>query len=355
VEAGALGVINRREAGEETSRMNRFRWVALVLAIVLTAAACGGDDDDGAAEGAGGEGGPSTEGIRVGYASDLDPNDIADQIGLQAAGAEVVELTEDSAVIAGLIRGDLDVGNIGLTEAIKASQTGVPIKIFYVSQKHFEFVMVSQEEITNFDQLAGKKVAYHSPGSGTEILQRVLVRQHDPSLENQIDWVVLPESPNRAAAMLAGEIDVTSLEFADVLTLQEEGNFNILGYWTDIEGESADAISTVWVASEEFYNGNKDSLEELATHLQEGYNTFYEDKDAWMELGSSLLDVDEGRLNQSYDFYRETEMYPVSGEPPLTPDLWKTLDEFFTQIGEYEDPASDKIVDYEIIERASGV
>ena len=332
--------------------MRRYRKAALLLGLMLIAAACGGDDgtEGGAADGNGG----GTEGLRVAYASDLDPNDISDQFGIQAAGAEVVELNEDSAVIAGLIRGDVDVGNIGLTEAIKAAQTGVPIKLFYVSQKRFEFVMVSQEEIKTFDDLAGKKVAYHAPGSGTEILQRVLVRQHDPALEDEIEWVVLPESPNRASAMIAGEIDATSLEFADVLTLQEEGNFNILGYWSDIEGPSADAISTVWVASEEYYNENQETLAELATHLQDGYNTFYEDKDAWIQLASETVDVDENRLNQSYDFYLDSEMYPVSGEPALTPELWAQMDEFFIQIGEYEDPASDEIVDYEIIEQASG-
>ncbi|MDQ3765917.1 MAG: ABC transporter substrate-binding protein [Actinomycetota bacterium] len=333
--------------------MRRYLLAVLLIGLMLIAVACGGDDDGEAGGGGSGEGG-GTEGLRVAYASDLDPNDIADQFGIQASGAEVVELTEDSAVIAGLIRGDVDAGNIGLTEAIKAAQTGVPIKIFYVSQKRFEFVMVSQEEIKTLDDLADKKVAYHSPGSGTEILQRVLVRQHDPALEDRIEWVVLPESPNRAAAMIAGEIDVTSLEFADVLTLEEEGNFNILGYWSDIEGPSANAVSTIWVASEEYYNENKETLAEFATNLQEGYDTFYEDKDAWVQLASETVDVDENRLNQSYDFYLETEMYPKSGEAPLTPELWKELDEFFIQIGEYEDPASEEIVDFDVISQASG-
>lgn len=326
----------------------RTRWFAMLSALLVLGAACGGDD------GGGGGGDGDAEPLRVAYASDLDPNDIADQFGIQAAGGEVTELTEDSAVIAGLIRGDVDVGNIGLTEAIKAAQTGVPIKIFYVAQRRFEFVMVSQPNITSFDQLAGKRVAYHAPGSGTEIIQRVLVRQHDPALEDRIDWVVLPESPNRAAAMIAGEIDVTSLEFADVLTLQAEGDYNIIGTWGDIEGPSADAISTVWVASEEFYEQNADRLQEFAGHLADGYATFYEDKQAWVDLASELLpDVDTDRLEQSYDFYLEQEMYPKPGESALTPELWADMDEFFTQIGEYEDPASDEIVDYEIIETAA--
>ena len=326
------------------------RYAPLVIGLVLIAAACGGGDDGDSGSGSGG----TEEPIKVGYASDLDPNDVADQIGIEESGAEVTELTEDSAVVAGLIRGDLHVGNIGLTEAIKAVQTGVPLKLFYVSQARFEFVMISQPEITSFDQLAGKKVAYHSPGSGTEILQRVLVRQHDPSLEKEINWVVLPESPNRAAAMAAGEIDVTSLEFADVLTLQEEDDYNILGAWADIDGPSVDAISTVWVASEEYYNENKEGLEEFAINLQEGYTSFYEDKEGWMEKAASVVDVDDERLDKTYEFYKEQEMYPVAGEPALTPELWKQLDGFFREIGEYEDPASDDVVDYEIIETASG-
>ena len=326
------------------------RYTALAIGLMLIAAACGGGNDSGGGSGEGG----SEEPIKVGYASDLDPNDVADQFGIEASGAEVTELTEDSAVIAGLIRGDLHVGNIGLTEAIKATQTGVPLKLFYVSQARFEFVMVSQPEITTFDQLAGKKVAYHSPGSGTEILQRVLVRQHDPSLEKEINWVVLPESPNRAAAMTAGEIDATSLEFADVLTLQEEKDYPILGAWADIEGPSVDAISTVWVASEQYYNENKEALEEFATNLQEGYTSFYEDKAGWMELAATVVDVDEERLDTTYEFYNEQEMYPKPGEPALTPELWKQLDGFFREIGEYEDPATDDIVDYEMIETASG-
>lgn len=326
------------------------KFLALLVVMAVVAAACGGDDDGSSGSGDSG----STETIQVGYASDLDPNDVADQIGIQAAGANVSELTEDSAVIAGLIRGDLHVGNIGLTEAIKATQTGVPLKIFYVSQKRFEFVMVSQSEIKSFDQLAGKKVAYHSPGSGTEILQRVLVRQHDPALEDKIDWVVLPESPNRAAAMVAGEIDVTSLEFADVLTLQEEGDYNVLGAWGDIKGPSANAISTVWVASEDYYNDHRDDLQSFATELQKGYDAFYEDKDAWMELAASVVDVDDARLEKTYDFYDEQGMYPRSGEAPLTPELWGEMDGFFREIGEYEDEASDDVVDYDIISAASG-
>jgi hypothetical protein len=47
-------------------------------------------------------------------------------------------------------------------------------------------------------------------------------------------------------------------------------------------------------------------------------------------------------------------MYPQSGEPPITPELWETWNEFFTQIGEYEQPASEEVVDYELVKAVAG-
>jgi hypothetical protein len=76
----------------------------------------------------------STDGIKVAYASALDPNDVADQFGLQAAKAKVQTLNDDSAVIAGLQRGSIDVGNVDFDQAAAAVAKGMPIKIIYAAQ-----------------------------------------------------------------------------------------------------------------------------------------------------------------------------------------------------------------------------
>lgn len=344
---------------------SKFLYTLVALLLALTA--CGGgdagsggsaDDGDPAAD-------PATDGeddddvsgeaLTVAYASDLDPNDIADQLGLEAAGGEWSALTEDSAVVAGLVNGNFDVGNVDMTAAIKAIQGGVPIKIVYVSQNLPEFIMVSQPEITTLDDLEGTTVAYHSPGSLTEIVQRELVRQHNPDLEDTIDWTVLPESPNRASAMVAGRIDATSLEFLDVIALQEEGDFNILGDWEDLGGDSANAVATVWVVSEEKLETERDTVIEFLSHLQDGYDRFYEDKDAWMAKAEELLpDADAETLSEAYDYYAEVGMYPRSGEPPLTEERWEGMDGFFRQIGEYDQAAELDMVDLDVVAEVSG-
>lgn len=346
------------------------RWLLLAagctVLLLLLAACGGGGGDEPSAEGdqedaaptdgdAGEEGGAATAGLRVAYASDLDPNDIADQIGIQEAGAEILALTEDSAVVAGLRQDEFQIGNIDLTAAIKAIQGGVPLKIVYVAQNTPEFVMVAQSDITELTQLEGKTVAYHSPGSLTEILQRELIRENAPELEDQIDWTVLPESPNRAAAMVAGRIDATTLEFLDVYALQQQGDFNILGSWGDLSGDSAAAIATAWVVTEDYLAENRDVVQAFLEHVQAGYDSFYSDEDAWLSLATETLpDVDEGALEEAYDYYVDVEMYPQTGEPPITEERWQGLDGFFRQIGEYEQEAPIDMVDLDMVGTIAG-
>ena len=293
--------------------------------------------------------------LRVAFASDLDPADIADYLGAQKAGAEITALNEDSAVIAGLQNGNFDIGNMDGASAIKAAQSGIDVKIVYVSQVIPEFVLVSQSQYKTVSDLAGARVAYHGPGSPTETLPRELARQAGPDLENQINWSVLPESPNRAAAMLGKQIDATALEFGDVLTLQDNGEFTVLGDWSDLKGESASAFNTVWVTSGKFLEGNRDRVADFLTDVQSAYDEFYQDEAAWTAaVKEQLPDVRDDFLPQIYQYYNEASFYPKAGTAPLTAESWSSMDTFFQSLGEYNQPADPSMVDFDMITEVSG-
>lgn len=311
-----------------------------LLAIVLLLAACGAPQAAA----------PTPEPaaampLRIAYASDLDPADIADQLGLSALNEGGVEtsmtmLNEDSAVVAALLRGDIDIGNMDLTAAIKAYQVGVPLQIIMPSNMSVEFVLIGQPGIATVADLSGKRVAFHAPGSGTEILPRLLVRQSDAVSEDDIEWIVLPESPNRAAAMEADRIDVTALEFADVLTLREGGKpYEIIASFYDVAPE---AIATVWVTTTDFAAGNTEALSSFVEALGTGYDQARTDKAVWMSTASELLDIPEERLSQTYDFYSEIAMFPDA--PFFTAEIWDRMNEFYISTGEFEDPAPFDLV-----------
>ncbi|WP_197375815.1 ABC transporter substrate-binding protein [Mycolicibacterium baixiangningiae] len=319
---------------------------AAALAAALTIAGCSSGESGSEA---------SDAPLKVAFASDVDPADIADYLGAEKAGASITALNEDSAVVAGLQNGNFDIGNMDGASAIKAAQSGVDVKIVYVSQVIPEFVLVAQPQYKSVADLSGARVAYHGPGSPTETLPRELARQTGPDLENQINWSVLPESPNRASAMLGQQIDATALEFGDVLTLQDEGEFTVLGDWSDLEGDSASAFNTVWVVTGKFLEGNRSRVVDFLTDVQSSYDEFYQDEAAWAAATKEELpDVRQDFLPQIYDYYTEASFYPKSGTAPLTPEQWTGMDEFFRSLGEYNQPADASMVDFDVIDEVSG-
>jgi ABC-type nitrate/sulfonate/bicarbonate transport system substrate-binding protein len=316
-------------------------WVTVLVLLLIAGSAF-----------AGGQKGSRANALNVAWASDLDPGDVADLLGidLMTSGVKITttELTEDSAVVASLINENQDIGTIDVTAAVRAIQMGVPLKVIMPTNAKVEFAMVAQADIKSIKDFAGRKVAFHAPGSMTEILPKMLVEK-TPGIEHgDIEWVILPESPNRAAAMKAKRIDVTCLEVSDILTLQEEGSFNMLGSFTDVAPE---AMATVWVTTEKIYNAKKDLIEQFAVALAKGYKKAYDDKAAWMAKANEATQYDEDRLSKTYDIYREMGMFP-SGDL-LSKDHWDGMIDFYVSVGELEDPTSYDVVASDVIQKAA--
>jgi len=323
--------------------------VGLAL-ICLTAAACGGNDNS--SSGSGGSGGStSPAGLRVAYASALDPNDIADQFGLQAAKAKTQTLNDDSAVVAGLLRRSIDIGNVDYDAAMKAKATGVPIKVIYVSQTKPEFVFVSRPEVGSLGQLAGKRVGYQAPGSQTEIFARNLVKEKAPAAYDKVKFLALAESSRRAQALVADRLDGTSVEAINLAQLRKQGGYHELGTWADLSGQAGNVLGTAWITTEPFYNQNKARLMAFVKAMQGGYDKFYDDKAAWLALATKTLpDVDASLLPGVYDTYKKQQMYPQAGRPAVTPEVYKANDAFFRDLGEWEDPLPDDVVAYDLVD-----
>ena len=243
---------NNHDKKEEEMSKNRHTLLTIFITLIILSLllpACQG----------------ASKQITIAYGSNIDPADIADLLGIdefaKKNSTKVAELTEDSGVVAGLIKGDVQIGNIGLPDAIKAIQMGVPLKIIFPANMAMEFVLIGQPGIKTVEDLKGKKVAYHAPGSGTEISPRLLVRNSGTITENDVEWIILPESPNRAAAMQSNRIDVTALEFADVLTLQESGKaYDVIASFADVAPE---AISSVWITTENYANTRSRNVESI--------------------------------------------------------------------------------------------
>jgi ABC-type nitrate/sulfonate/bicarbonate transport system substrate-binding protein len=323
----------------------------IATSIGLLAVGCGSN---------GGSGGGSASALpekqlRVGYASALDPNDVADQLGLEMASAKVTTLTDDSTVVAGLMRDSLDVGNVDFDAAIKARSSGVPIKIIYVAQMKPEYDLVARPEITSLDQLAGKRVGFHAPGSQTDIFVHSLLKQKIPAQYDKVKFLALEESSRRAQALASKRLDAAALEAINFAALKQQGGYHELGTWADLTGEAAGVRGTAWVTTEQKYTASKPVLTMLVRNLQKGYDKAYADKAAWLAAAKKAVpDVDQKLLPDVYDTYTRQGMYPKSGQAPITPETFKTSEKFFRDLGGWKDEQSDSIVAYDLVKAGAG-
>lgn len=328
-----------------------------VMAVMATAAmalgltACGSKDDGGGASASAGSGGaPSTSGIRVAYASALDPNDVADQLGLDAAGAKVQTLNEDSAVIAGLQRGSIDVGNVDFNQAVAARSKGLPIKIIYVAQATPEYVFVASPKVASIADLAGKKVGFQEPGSQTELFVKNIVKQKAPSIYKDVDFLALAESSRRAQAMVAGRLDASPLESINLAQLEKQGGYHQIATWADLAGDASKAVGTVWITTDKKYASDKARLTAFVQDLQKGYNQTYADKAAWVaRAGKAVPDVDKSLLPTVYDIYVKRNMYPKAGAPALTPETFIANERFYRSVGEWDKQQDDSVMAYDLV------
>ena len=321
-------------------------FIALFVSAGLLLTGCAG----------GNESANSDRPLRVYYASSLDPGDIADLMGMEKTPTKVGTLNDDSAVIAGLLRGSVDVGNVDLQAAFEAAGQGIPIKIIYVSEVSPEYVMVSRPDITSLDELGGKRVGYHSKGSQTEVFVKQLIKGKAPEIYSDVNFVALENSPRRAQALVGNKLDATSLETIDYAQLQKQGQFNLLGSWKDLPGGSQNAIGNVWITTDELYQKNESRLRDLVVALQAGYDEFYQDEQKWLSVAKAELpDVDHSLLPDVYAAYKEMELYPLKGQSPLTEEIFKASEKFYREHGgAWKEPIGKDIVAFKLVDAALG-
>jgi ABC-type nitrate/sulfonate/bicarbonate transport system substrate-binding protein len=320
---------------------------AVGVAAALVLGGCGGSSDSS---------GSDEKLLRVYYASSLDPGDIADLIGLAKTPTKVGTLKDDSAVIAGLLRGSAEVGNVDMQAALEAAGQGIPIRIIYVSEATPEYVLVSRSDISSLDELGGKRVGYHSRGSQTEVFVNELIKAQAPSIYDDVKFVALENSPRRAQALVGKKLDATSLESIDYAQLQKQGKFNLLGSWKDLSGDSQVAIGNVWITTEKLYQKNKSRLRDFVEALQSGYNEFYTDEQKWLDVGKEKLpDIDSSLLPAVYAAYKQIGLYPAQGKSPLTEEIFTKTEKFYRDHGgEWDEPISSDIVKFDLVDAAVG-
>jgi NitT/TauT family transport system substrate-binding protein len=120
-----------------------------------------------------------------------------------------------------MLAGGVDFGTATGT-AISAAVNGADVRVIFALTDKPSFDMIALPNITNVQQMRGKKLGISAPGSLTEILARQIFLAHKIPLE-QVTMLPLGTSDVTYIALKAGTIDATMLQVPQNFIAQDEG------------------------------------------------------------------------------------------------------------------------------------
>ena len=234
--------------------MRNFRVMAVLVASGMLAAACGGGDDtaDASAEGL------SLPQVRLAIDGDDYMNQLAwmiadEQYWPDLGFTEPAEVVASSEYIAGLIGGDVWVAQ-GESDVIWSAlaEGSVPMTIIGV-EKGQEAWFLGIRKGVDKDNLEGLKISGGGVGDRNVTVAERILEEMGVNPDDMEFVQVQGGSDERLQALVAGQIDVATLQPRHLIPLADSGGEMIFQEYKEVPQE-------VWVVKSETMDENRDSV-----------------------------------------------------------------------------------------------
>jgi NitT/TauT family transport system substrate-binding protein len=189
-----------------------------------------------------------------------------------------------------LARGDIQVAYICLYPAILAYSRGVPIKIVAGTHK-YGYGLVTQPEITNISDLAGKTIGCVREGAPADLLLNRMIEEY-----NLKDVNIRRMNPlKQVVALETGRIDAAFLPEHHA-TVAESKGFHMLSesqdLWPDMQG-------SVLVVKTYLIENDPETVGKLVGVTQKATNWLNENPDSTAIILANVLDTEPEVINRS--------------------------------------------------------
>ncbi|HEX2283007.1 MAG TPA: ABC transporter substrate-binding protein, partial [Thermomicrobiales bacterium] len=193
-------------------------------------------------------------------------------------------------------------------------QAGAPIKLL-VEQAANEWSIVVTNDIQTCADLDGKRLAIHSEGSISGAMVRAYIASECPEAEPE--FLIVPGSENRAAALLAGEIDATPAELADKVILVGENpdRFRVLANFAE---DLPNLITSVYSTNTELGEDDQAIVRAFLRELLTVHRNVASDPSILGAAAVEYLDSDPAEAATAAEAYLAIDAFALDGG--LDPD-----------------------------------
>ncbi|RQG87931.1 ABC transporter substrate-binding protein [Natrarchaeobius halalkaliphilus] len=352
----------------KSSRRNVLTAVGAGLTVGI--AGCAGDDNgNGNGNGTGNGNGNGTgngngngngdddvlpDTLRIGHPGPTRPTYAAPPYShfldeMEARGVTVEPVTFDGfgPMIAGMISEDVEIGYVTPPSLANAIAEGFPVSSFMELSQAFSQQVCTAPGIDSWDEIEGETFILHSPSSFSAMVGRSAVEANlgDPEA---VEYQYIAGTPNRIAAIEAGEGVATTAFLAGVLDAEEEG---IVQHFSNPNDDFDHMTLATWATLDENLDQNEAMHQEIVDVMLESYEDMYDRDIAELveyiqTAPTDFPDYGEEVWSETLETAREDEMWNTDLSEHITDEKFQTSLELADRADLLEEmPDVDDLVD----------
>ena len=260
---------------------------------------------------------------------------LAKDLGFYKREGLDVELNEFQGtplVIAGMIAGDIDVGNVSTSDVIRMNATkGQAMRAIHSPDTRLYFLIAARDHIRSTTALQDKTFAVARIGSVDHTLSMIALKNLGVNTAS-LTAIAIGTPSTRAQALVAGRVDATTLSLATWVTFQKEPGVRVLVdhntyYDTATVVEKVNAVTT------KVMEEKAEHLRRFTAAIMKASRHFAENQDGWVEaMAKRRPDVDRKDVATLWSGFKTA--WAVNGLMNL--HAYKKSADFYYQVGTLE-------------------
>jgi len=246
---------------------------------------------------------------------------------------EIVEVDATPSVVTAMRTGDVDIGDINYEDVIRLTATkALEMRTINSASGRNFFMVVGKSSIGSVEELRGRTYAIARVGSQDHALSsKVLAVKGVPS--DAVNYVAIGAPNARAQALVAGQIDATTLSLGTWVTVQNQPSLKVLvnvdDYFNALPLVNKGNAVTTRVLAEK-----SEALRRFTVALMKASRFFAENKGGWVD-GMARLRPDIARADLEFLWDQFGASWAVNGQ--LNVSAYQTSNDFLYEQGTFNE------------------
>jgi NitT/TauT family transport system substrate-binding protein len=246
---------------------------------------------------------------------------------------EIIETQATPSVITAMRSGEVDIGNINSEDVIRLTATkDLEMRTINSSNGRNFFMIVGKNTYGSVAELAGKSFAVSRLGGQDDALSRKVMNSKGLT-PDKVNFVSIGAPNVRAQALVAGQVDATTMSLATWVTVQNEKSLKVLvnadDYFNAVPLVNKGNAVTTKVLAEK-----PEQLRRFTAAIVKASRYFAENKAGWVDAMAKLR-PDINRADLEYLWSEFPAAWAVNAQMNMS--AYQTSTEFLYETGDFKD------------------